>query len=273
MIQILELIHSLELDTHLLAFVLGSIRLMVFLSFIPFFGPQVSTAILLPLLVSLYMPLHPLMFMQAQDLNIYNMAQLINFILIILKEALIGFVLAYVIGNIFYVAMCAGIVIDNQRGASMAQTAELLTGNESTPLGSILFLAVVTLFFSSGAFTNFLALYYTTYVLWPVLDLIPALFSQNLAVFLTSQLDWLMYNMLLVCAPFILVALLCDVALGLINRFAPQLNVFILSMPIKSGICAFLIIFYFGPFLNHQQYLFLYIKELFTLLSTLFGHI
>ena len=45
-------------------------------------------------------------------------------------------------------------------------------------------------------------------------------------------------------------------SLGLMNRFAPQLNVFILSMPIKSGACALLIIFYLGPFLDHQQFLF-----------------
>jgi type III secretion protein T len=37
-------------------------------------------------------------------------------------------------------------------------------------------------------------------------------------------------------------------ALGLVNRFAPQLNVFILSLPIKSALAALLLIFYFSIF-------------------------
>ena len=99
----------------------------------------------------------------------------------------------------------------------------------------------------------------------------PSLFNANLALYALDNLDFLMLNAVLVASPFILVALLSDVALGLINRFAPQLNVFILSMPIKSGICALLIIFYLGHFLDHFSDLFgvliAHIKTLEVILS------
>ena len=51
-------------------------------------------------------------------------------------------------------------------------------------------------------------------------------------------------------------AFLTDVALGLINRFASQLNVYVLAMPIKCGIAAFLLCFYFGLLLSHAPELF-----------------
>lgn len=271
MAEILNLFNSFDVPSHLLAFGVGAARIMIFISFVPFFGPQVTTAIVMPILLALYIPLHPIVYAQVQAVDLATIGGALHYIILILKESAIGFALAYAVGNIFYVALCAGIVIDNQRGASMAQGTEFLTGAESSPLGSVLFLASVTLFFSSGAFVNFLSLFYSTYVFWPVFDLLPALFSANFSIFMANELDWLMANALLTCAPFILVALLCDIALGLINRFAPQLNVFILSMPIKSGICALLIIFYFGPFLSHQEELFNHIREIIVGFETMFS--
>jgi len=48
----------------------------------------------------------------------------------------------------------------------------------------------------------------------------------------------------LIAAPIAIVLFLVEFGLGLMNRFAQQLNVFSLSMPIKSGIAAFLLILY-----------------------------
>ncbi len=45
-------------------------------------------------------------------------------------------------------------------------------------------------------------------------------------------------------APIIISMFLAEFGLALTSRFAPQLNVFSLSMPIKSGIASFLLILY-----------------------------
>jgi type III secretion protein T len=47
-------------------------------------------------------------------------------------------------------------------------------------------------------------------------------------------------------APIMLVCLLSDVCLGIINRISPQLNVFFLSMPIKSALGLLMIMLYMG---------------------------
>lgn len=61
--------------------------------------------------------------------------------------------------------------------------------------------------------------------------------------------------------PIAAACLLTDVALGLINRFASQLNVYVLAMPIKCGIAAFLLCFYFGLLLSHAPELFDFTRE------------
>ncbi|MBO8416318.1 MAG: type III secretion system export apparatus subunit SctT [Proteobacteria bacterium] len=264
---------SPEVIQHVSAFVLGSVRILTFLSFAVFMAPQLTAAVKMPLLLAFYIPLHPFLLQQLQGLQLSFelMGDVLQLTLLIGKECLIGFVLGYVSSCIFYAVMSAGIIIDNQRGASQAQSPDPFGGAESSPLGTALLLAMVTLFFSSGAFMNFLAIFYSTYTLWPPAALLPGLLYSNLSIFAIENLDYLMLHALLLCAPFVLVALMCDVALGLINRFAPQLNVFILSMPIKSGACAFLILFYLGPFLSHLQTLFLELSERFEFLQHLLG--
>ena len=54
----------------------------------------------------------------------------------------------------------------------------------------------------------------------------------------------------------VVACLLTDVSLGLINRFASQLNVYVLAMPIKSGVAAFLMLFYFMMLLSNATGLF-----------------
>ena len=256
---------------HLAAFLLGSVRIIVFVSFAPFLGPQLTATVMFPIVLAIYLPLHPLLLSLNIEFSLNTFSDYLDLFLLIGKEALIGYLLAYVCACLFYVALCAGTIIDNQRGASQAQEADPLAGAESSPLCTILLLAMVTLFFSSGAFMNFLAIFYSTYNLWPPTLLLPAFLYPNVSIFAIESLDFLMLNALLICAPFVLVALMCDVALGLMNRFAPQLNVFILSMPIKSGVCALLILFYLGPFFNRAGELFNYLEQSVQELSHILG--
>lgn len=269
MTELVDFFASDAIRPHISAFALGIIRLSVFISFAPFFGPNVTAAVKFPILLALYMPLHPFLVESPYILDLGTFSGLLDFLVIVVKESAIGFIMAFVIGNIFYAALGAGNIIDNQRGASMAQATDPLSGAESTPLGDALFYAMVTLFFTSGAFLNFLNIFYSTYVMWPPSELMPGLLSSNVSVVAADETDFLLEQALLVCAPFVLICLLCDIALGLMNRFAPQLNVFILSMPIKSGICALLIIFYVGPFLDHSQRLFNHIAEVINRLNVI----
>lgn len=57
-------------------------------------------------------------------------------------------------------------------------------------------------------------------------------------------------------APLVLAMFLSEFGLALISRFAPQLNVFFLAMPIKSAVASVLLIFYLALMMDHYQDLF-----------------
>ena len=86
---------------------------------------------------------------------------------------------------------------------------------------------------------------FESYRVWPVFSLLPKLDTSFLLFFL-KQIDNLMQLIVLFAAPILIAIFISEFGLGLINRFAPQLNVFFLSMPIKSGIACFLMILYLG---------------------------
>jgi type III secretion protein T len=61
-----------------------------------------------------------------------------------------------------------------------------------------------------------------------------------------KQLDTLMYTTLLIAGPFIGIMLIIDIGTGLVGRYLPQLNIFLLSMPIKSALVFLILIVYIG---------------------------
>jgi type III secretion protein T len=167
--------------------------------------------------------------------------------LTILKEVIIGLIIGFVLGTLFWAIGAIGFYVDNQRGSAMASSADPLTGAEATPLGILFTQAFSVYFMSTGAFMLMLGVFYNTYVIWPVLDFFPSFGSAGPAVALDTFAR--LFRMVVVLsAPLIIAMFLAEFALALVSRFAPQLNVFFLAMPIKSALAILLLIFY-GPLL------------------------
>lgn len=235
--------------TYLTAFTLGSSRLMMFAVVAPFMGnAALNMTVRSALVLALYLVIHPAVYDAVLEMGPLDTAHWIHLIALIFKEIFIGFVLGWMAGMVFWAVEGAGFFIDNQRGAGQAAETDPLTGDQSSPTGSFLFQSTTYAFFASGCFATFLGLVYSTYLIWPVDAYLPAAIfeTQGAALFFGKSLAALALNIVLISAPVVLACLFTDISLGLINRFAPQLNVYILAMPIKSGLASFLLIFYFA---------------------------
>ena len=84
-----------------------------------------------------------------------------------------------------------------------------------------------------------------SYQVWPLDRLFPDLTPETAGYFV-KQLDALMYTTLLIAGPFIGIMLIIDIGTGLVGRYLPQLNIFLLSMPIKSALVFLILIVYIG---------------------------
>ena len=238
-----------DFQTHAAAFVLGSTRLAVFLTIAPCFGGGVLPAgVRAALVAALYAVLHPVMLEAVAGFMPVTGETGLRLGGLLLKEVFVGFVLGWLSGLLFWAIEGAGIFIDNQRGAAVEQETDPLSGNASSPTGSFLFQSTVYAFFASGCFLTFLVLLYGTYDIWPPAEYLPARFftETGSALFFGEALADFMTNVILISAPVVLACLFTDAALGLVNRFAPQLNVYVLAMPVKCALASFLLIIYFA---------------------------
>ncbi|MGR3483864.1 MAG: type III secretion system export apparatus subunit SctT [Paracoccaceae bacterium] len=159
------------------------------------------------------------------------------------KEFAIGFLMGFCITWIFWAVQAAGAFIDNQRGAAIASSIDPLQGHESSPLGILFSQAFITYFFAVGGFLVITGILYSSYALWPITRFLP-IFAPEFPVMMLGLLDLGMRLTVIYAAPIIAVMFFAEFGLAVVSRFSPQVQVFILAMPIKSGVAVVLLIFY-----------------------------
>lgn len=166
-----------------------------------------------------------------------------SYLLLFAKEVAIGVMLGYFVAWIFTVMQSVGSLIDNQRGASIASSIDPLQGSDSTPLGNVLSLVFSTYIFATAAVLQVLGLLFASFKIWPVSRPAPLLSSQ-FPVLILSVFDYAMRLSFDIAAPVIAVMFLAEFALAMVSRFAPQVQVFVLAMPIKSLLAIMMLTFY-----------------------------
>lgn len=168
---------------------------------------------------------------------------------IVAKELLIGTVIGFAFGAIFWAVGIAGNLIDTKVGTNFASIVDPLAGHETSLTGATLSRLAAWLFMASGAFLIFLDLLLTSYHIWPVLDFVPTLPPGGL-IYFAGEFEYMMTVAFLLAAPALVIMLLVELAFGLINRFAQQLNVFMLSMPIKAWMAVWIVLLMLGTFVE-----------------------
>ena len=167
------------------------------------------------------------------------------FALLAVKEAFIGFLLGFFAAVPFWIAENVGNFIDNQRGATMGEVYSPLSGAQVSTTGIFFTQIVSTLFFVGGAVLVFLGALYASYSLWPVFPAPSAsgaanplgiAFASNAPIQILGAVDSMLRVTVIISAPVIIIMFLATLGLGFVNRTAPQLNVFFLSMPVKSAL-------------------------------------
>ncbi|EHJ9994708.1 SctT family type III secretion system export apparatus subunit VscT [Vibrio parahaemolyticus] len=176
-------------------------------------------------------------------------------IVILGKEVLLGMLIGFVAAIPFWAIEATGFLVDNQRGAAMASMFNPTLGSQSTPTAVLLTQTLITLFFSGGGFVAFIYALFKSYATWPILGFFPMV-TDAWVSFFYDQFQQLMWLGVLMSAPLVLAMFLAEFGLALISRFAPQLNVFFLAMPIKSAIASVLLIVYLGLMMDHFEALF-----------------
>ena len=167
----------------------------------------------------------------------------VSIVWIIVKEALIGVTLGFFLGTILWVAQNVGYLIDLQAGSQNATVFDPLHEHEDGPTAVFMLQFVIALLLSGGGLLAMLDVIFDSYRIWPISHSSPVL-DQLFVAGISARADTLLSLTLRFAAPVVVLLLLIEGGLGLINRFAEQLDVYTLAMPIKSLVASFVLLIF-----------------------------
>ena len=158
------------------------------------------------------------------------------FLALMLKEVMVGFTIGFVNAHIFWVMDMAGRLMDTARATSMSEVQDPHSKKRMTPTGDLytqLFLIIFVAIsghhiFFEAFFHSFQALPVTGTVAWanPAMEAF-----LDFILHMTAEI-WQIAVVL--AAPVVAATFITDVVFGILNRVAPQLNAYFMSMPVKA---------------------------------------
>lgn len=157
----------------------------------------------------------------------------LTFVLMCLKELMFGVILGYISYLFMNLTFTAGQLIDMQMGFGMVSVLDVQS-NISVPVtGNLLNIAILLTFFGVNGHLRLIQVVHSTVVNVPLgqVTLSPNMAYAAVQVFSTSFL--LAAN---VAFPIIAAGLLTEIALGVIIRSVPQLNIYSVGFPTKIAV-------------------------------------
>lgn len=231
-------------QTFLVLVGLSFARLVSFFSIVPFFGgAAVPARVKVATAMSLVIILYPSIAATAPQTQALGFGPL-GFIALLAKETLVGFTLGFIASLVFEAVSVAGRIVDFQRGSTMAELYAPQLQTRVSELGQFQLQLAIILFIGVGAHRLFIKSLLQSYEFIPALTFPHFAPGWSPAAEAIVKLTAAVLSIgLQLAAPALIALLLTDLFFGIINRVAPQVNVFFLSMPVKMlvGIIALLI--------------------------------
>lgn len=209
----------------LLALLFVHLRVMAFLMIAPpFNSTSIPTRIRSVIAFAVALPIFPRYMGQAQVANAPDLVSAVTW------QIFVGLALGFLVHVLFSAVQAAGNLVDAFSMFAMASMLDPMSNTQSAVFGRIYNLIATTLMFATGGHLLLIRGLLQTF------DVVPAGPADlgALAKMLTHDLDVLFVSALQISGPILAVLFLTDLALGLVSRAVPSLNIFQLAFPVKT---------------------------------------
>jgi len=150
--------------------------------------------------------------------------------LLALKEFLAGVAIGYVSYLVFTAIYLSGQVLDMQIGFGIVNVIDPLSNIQVPITSNFYFILCILVFFGVNGHHMIIRALFDSYRLVPIGSAVFDGTMMNDVVGLFGEMFKVGFK---IAAPVVAALLVCDVALGVISKAMPQLNVFIVGMPLK----------------------------------------
>lgn len=160
---------------------------------------------------------------------------------LLVKEIAYGALIGYLLSFPIWLIEAAGNIIDIQRGEQFGAIVNQMTQNPESSIAKLLTNTFIAYFVFANGLLYMIDFILNSFTIIGITDFLPRIPS---LVNYVNLVNSFFYWAIILALPVIVVMFLMDIILGLISSFIPQMNVTIMSMPLKSGVALFFMIFY-----------------------------
>lgn len=193
----------------------------------------------------------------------------LGYVLIVIREVLIGLLLGFTAQLIFYVIQIAGSFIDIQIGFGIANVVDPMTGASAPILGNFKYIIAMLLFLTINGHHYLIDGIIRSYNWVPLSNnLFQEIYNGKVSEFLITTFTQSFALAFQMAAPLVVALFVTDVALGFLARTAPQFNVFVIGIPLKIIVGLVVLLLLISSFVFAFQHLF---EFMFKSLQNLLG--
>ena len=176
-------------------------------------------------------------------------------LLMMFKEVMVGFVLGFATSLIFSAMETAGRFIDTTRGAAMSEVLVPTSRSRATPIGTMYSMLLLVFFVCMGGHRIFIDTFFESFAIIPIdaaIDITPGL--NPLSLYMIHMTSDVLGIAVIMSAPAIAATFITDLVFGILNRVAPQLNAYFMSMPVKAMAALVMVLVSLQPFVQRLDY-------------------
>ncbi|MDQ0412491.1 flagellar biosynthetic protein FliR [Mesobacillus stamsii] len=168
------------------------------------------------------------------------------YFMLIIKEAMVGLFIGFIAALMMSAIQIAGGFIDFQMGFAIANVIDPQTGAQSPLMGQYLsIIALLVLLTVNGHHLLMDGIFYS-YNFIPIDQLMIPFGKENVAEFVLLSFNKMFLIAFQMSLPIVGTLFLVDIALGIVARTVPQLNIFVVGLPIKIGVSFLVLIAVMG---------------------------
>lgn len=228
-------------EAQLVLFLFILMRMTGFVMFNPIFGRNgmpnlVKSGFILTLTVTVYF--------FSQPNTVFVPVTVVEFIVRMLLELLVGYAVSLTMQCFFYVVLQAGSQIDNQMGLNMSENYDPSMGTNTTMTSIFFNIMLVLLFFTANGHITLLRILISSGNIVPFGSVSV---GDNTINYIIDTFVSCGILSLKLAIPILAAALIGQLGMGILMKVIPQINVFAINMELKIIVGLFMIMLLITP--------------------------
>ncbi|MDD3349970.1 MAG: flagellar biosynthetic protein FliR [Eubacteriales bacterium] len=181
---------------------------------------------------------------EFQNLPVVDYSTL-EIIFVMIKEFAVGYAMGFVVQLFLGIFHIGGEQLDMQMGMSMASMYDPTSSSQISFSGNVITIMFTMLFFMTNSHMNLLAIAVKSF------DVIPIGYEAidpSIGIYIVQLFAYILVYAIQLTLPIMIVEITLEVAIGILMRVVPNINVFVINLQLKLAI-GILVLFTIIPIL------------------------